>query len=123
MGCAIKSTTRNRQARQSGEPMKRAGFKLCILQGLLLLCAPGCVLTTTARHAVFPIPESAAPSRAGLGGPSVILASGQLPSDTLSEEDLVQQVLARNPTLAQMTAAWQAAVERIPQVTSHDDPM
>jgi outer membrane protein TolC len=36
---------------------------------------------------------------------------------------LVQQVLARNPTVAQMTAAWQAAAARYPQVTSLEDPM
>jgi outer membrane protein TolC len=35
---------------------------------------------------------------------------------------LVQQVLARNPTLPQMIAAWQAASARFPQVTSLDDP-
>jgi outer membrane protein TolC len=35
---------------------------------------------------------------------------------------LVQQVLARNPSLAQMTAAWEAASARYPQVTSLDDP-
>jgi outer membrane protein TolC len=40
-----------------------------------------------------------------------------------SAEVLVQQVLARNPTLAQMTAAWQAARARYPQVTSLEDPM
>jgi outer membrane protein TolC len=41
----------------------------------------------------------------------------------LTVEALVQQVLARNPSLAQMTAAWQAASARYPQVTSLDDPM
>lgn len=40
----------------------------------------------------------------------------------LSAETLVEQVLARNPTLAQMNAAWQAATARYPQVTSLDDP-
>jgi outer membrane protein TolC len=40
----------------------------------------------------------------------------------LSVQALVQQVLARNPSLAQMTAAWQAASARYPQVTSLDDP-
>jgi outer membrane protein TolC len=40
----------------------------------------------------------------------------------LSLEALVQQVLARNPTLPQMIAAWQAASARYPQVTSLDDP-
>jgi outer membrane protein TolC len=41
----------------------------------------------------------------------------------LSVEVLVEQVLARNPSLAQMVAAWQAAAARYPQVTSLDDPM
>ncbi len=41
----------------------------------------------------------------------------------LSVEALVQQVLARNPSLAQMVAAWRAAAARYPQVTSLDDPM
>jgi len=36
---------------------------------------------------------------------------------------LVKEVLARNPSLAQMEAAWQAASARYPQVTSLDDPM
>ena len=35
----------------------------------------------------------------------------------------MEKVLARNPSLAQMTAAWQAASARYPQVTSLDDPM
>lgn len=38
-------------------------------------------------------------------------------------EALVEQVLARNPSLAQMTAAWQVASARYPKVTSLDDPM
>jgi outer membrane protein TolC len=41
----------------------------------------------------------------------------------LSAESLVQEVLARNPSLAQMAAAWQAASARYPQVTSLEDPM
>jgi cobalt-zinc-cadmium efflux system outer membrane protein len=43
--------------------------------------------------------------------------------DQLSVDALVQQVLVRNPSLAQMVAAWQAASARYPQVTSLDDPM
>jgi outer membrane protein TolC len=43
--------------------------------------------------------------------------------DQLALDQLVEQVLARNPTLAQMTAAWQAASARYPQVTSLEDPM
>lgn len=41
----------------------------------------------------------------------------------LTPESLVDQVLARNPTIAQMTAAASAAAARYPQVTSLDDPM
>jgi outer membrane protein TolC len=41
----------------------------------------------------------------------------------LTEEMLVKQVLTRNPTLAQMQAAWQAASQKIPQASSGDDPM
>jgi outer membrane protein TolC len=41
----------------------------------------------------------------------------------LSVGALIEQVLARNPSLAEMVAAWQAASARYPQVTSLDDPM
>jgi outer membrane protein TolC len=41
----------------------------------------------------------------------------------LSSDALVEQVLARNPSLAQMIAAYQAASARYPQVTALDDPM
>lgn len=43
--------------------------------------------------------------------------------DELSADAVVEQVLARNPSLAQMAAAWQAAQARYPQVTSLEDPM
>jgi outer membrane protein TolC len=42
--------------------------------------------------------------------------------EALTAEAVVEQVLVRNPTLSQMTAAWQAALARYPQVTSLDDP-
>jgi outer membrane protein TolC len=41
----------------------------------------------------------------------------------LSVDAVIEQVLARNPSLAQMVAAWQAASARYPQVTSLEDPM
>jgi outer membrane protein TolC len=41
---------------------------------------------------------------------------------SLSLDGLIADVLARNPNLAQMTAAWQAASARYPQVRSLDDP-
>jgi outer membrane protein TolC len=40
----------------------------------------------------------------------------------LSVDALIEKVLARNPTLSQVVAAWQAASARVPQVTSLDDP-
>ena len=42
--------------------------------------------------------------------------------DELTSETLVAATLARNPGLSAMRAAWQAAVERYPQVTALDDP-
>lgn len=41
----------------------------------------------------------------------------------LSVDGFIEQVLARNPTLDQMVAAWHAASARYPQVTSLEDPM
>src|SRR5262249_1367438 len=77
-----------------------------------------------------PEPGTPRPIRAVLGP---IIPEDQTPASPselpmagmpeLSVDVLVQQVLARNPSLAQMTAAWQAASARYPQVTSLDDPM
>src|SRR5215468_1920702 len=41
----------------------------------------------------------------------------------LSVETLVEQVVARNPSLPEAVAAWDAAQARYPQVTSLDDPL
>ena len=41
----------------------------------------------------------------------------------LTADALVEQVLQRHPSLAQMTAAWQAASARYPQVIALEDPM
>lgn len=41
----------------------------------------------------------------------------------LSVDAFIEQVLVSNPTLAQSTAAWQAAATRYSQVTSLEDPM
>jgi outer membrane protein, heavy metal efflux system len=53
-------------------------------------------------------------------------SQGTMPfADTtvLSADALVEQVLARNPSLTEMVAAYQVASARYPQVTSLDDPM
>lgn len=44
-------------------------------------------------------------------------------SSVLTVESVVHGVMTRNQTLAQMTAAWQAATTKYRQVTSPDDPM
>jgi cobalt-zinc-cadmium efflux system outer membrane protein len=41
----------------------------------------------------------------------------------LRPEQLVGEVLARNPSLAAATAAWRAAAQKYPQVVSLEDPM
>jgi outer membrane protein TolC len=41
----------------------------------------------------------------------------------LTVDEVVRQVLQRNPSLAQMAAAWQAASARYPQAISREDPM
>jgi outer membrane protein TolC len=71
------------------------------------------------RQASFEVPVQGHPPvcASDPGGPP-FAGAGEL-----SVEALVEQVLARNPSLAQMTAAWQAASARYPQVTSLDDPM
>jgi outer membrane protein TolC len=43
--------------------------------------------------------------------------------ETLPLDRLIDEVLARNPSLAALTAMWQAAVQRYPQVISLDDPV
>jgi outer membrane protein TolC len=60
------------------------------------------------------------------GQPAPTSKPDELPfaeSKVLSVESLVEQVLARNPSLEQMIAAHQAAEARYPQATSLDDPM
>ncbi|HYV35919.1 MAG TPA: TolC family protein [Gemmataceae bacterium] len=82
--------------------------------------------------AVQASPSTAPPRRATFGTPveQPIQQAAYMPyaqvepaQRELSARTLVEQVLARNPSLAQMTAVWQAATARYPQVTSLDDPM
>jgi outer membrane protein, heavy metal efflux system len=44
------------------------------------------------------------------------------PTEELTVDGVIAEVLAKNPTLAQMVAAWQAVSARYPQVTALDDP-
>jgi outer membrane protein TolC len=68
-------------------------------------------------------PESPSPG-ANLTLPQPAAPAGPFAGQAaLTAEALVQQVLARNPSLVQMTAAFEAAQARYPQVRSLDDPM
>ncbi len=123
--------------------MTRSGGNLIMTWAfLLLLSSAGCVLSQPP-----PVIRSAAPPSVAnqlssikpvvLGSPVAVLkppvddtppepqakgegGQGRL---ELSLEEVVEQVLARNPSLAQMVAAWQAASARFPQVRSLDDPL
>lgn len=74
------------------------------------------------------VPELAHPPQS-----DIVLTAAAVPSlpepaslpdmTELSESALIEQVLARNPSLAQMIAVWRAAAARYPQVVSFDDPM
>ena len=44
-------------------------------------------------------------------------------TEEMSLSQIVEEVLAVNPSLDAMTAAWRAALQRIPQARSLDDPM
>jgi outer membrane protein TolC len=66
-----------------------------------------------------PRPTAIQPASAAEAAPADTLFIGRA---ELTEGELVAQVLARNPTVAQMAAAAQAAAARYPQVTSLEDP-
>jgi outer membrane protein TolC len=75
---------------------------------------------------VVPVHRQAAPFAAaplpGAATPSPYPAP-RAETPELGIEALVEQVLARNPSLAQMVAAWKAAQARYPQAKALEDPM
>jgi hypothetical protein len=112
------------------------------LVGLLLLRGSG--LSDAAQPTGAPQPQGPAgatsePGSPGASGPRAALSVAEgdavdrtaraveasRPSGTseLTVESVVEGLLARNPSLAQMAAAAQAAAARYPQVTSLEDPM
>src|SRR5262245_3553245 len=122
-----------------GKPDKKTKrtFPIILRNGAALVLSCGCALPPSSSQPISP-PTSAG---AKLGQPSVDASSIQQVGSaasatanaargdsfsevkTLSADAVVEQVLARNPTLAQMAAAWQAATAKIPQATSWEDPM
>jgi cobalt-zinc-cadmium efflux system outer membrane protein len=132
--------------RRRGRRQSRCSWIL--LPGLLIGCstvpsplpvrppAGACLTpeTATIRQAVFrpeekperagsPAEQPADPSAPALHAPAPLADPGPLAGlEELSVDGLVRAVLAVNPTLAQMMAAWKAARARYPQVTSLADP-
>lgn len=79
----------------------------------------GLVQPSSIRQTAMEVPVGTGSSSLSVQTEAVLFSGmAELPLDAY-----VAQVLARNPTLAQMTAAWQAASARYPQVTSLEDPM
>ena len=76
-----------------------------------------CEIEQTAFHQTVPrSPDTTMPPAPAASTPFAGAAE-------LSVDTLVEQVLDRNPSLAQMVAAYQAVSARYPQVTSLEDPM
>jgi outer membrane protein TolC len=73
--------------------------------------------TAAVRQTSYPLAAAGRPIEAG-GSDS--LTAGQ---DELSLPLLIDEVVARNPSLQSMIATWRAAAQRYPQVVSLEDPM
>jgi len=122
-------------SRRSGDSGAAAcGIALAVAFAILSLAAAS--LSSAAplpQASPIATPQSAAePARALLLAPIAVpdasaISPAMVPpgaaAEELSLEALVQQVLARNPSLAQMAAAWEAAAARYPQARSLEDPM
>ncbi|HEX5104015.1 MAG TPA: TolC family protein, partial [Pirellulaceae bacterium] len=94
--------------------------------------APVQTVRNDAPYANRPAPlPSIAPvaHQEGLPAPSSPLSPEELSPEEMpldgvvSREWLVAEIEARNPNLAAMLAAWQAAAQRYPQAVALDDPM
>ena len=126
--------------RRSG--VRRAAVGLALVSGVQAGCAglsdpggkpisPPPVSTATPPAAPRVGASSGPPSAITLASATAVSAAPPQPLSVsplggmteLTVEALVEQVLARNPSLAQMAAAWEAASARYPQVTSLDDPL
>jgi outer membrane protein TolC len=83
--------------------------------GLLAVGALAGCHTAPLHTASAPFVEAAPPQESH---DRSLAAFSELPLDAV-----IDTVLARNPSLVQMTAAWEIANSRYPQVTALDDPM
>ncbi len=67
--------------------------------------------------------QSASPSSQDEKPFAPLSDDSKVDAEELTLSELVEEVLSVNPTLDAMTAAWQAAMQRIPQARSLEDPM
>jgi outer membrane protein TolC len=114
--------------------MKAVAVRGRVLFGLIAAWFAGlhagcCGMRPVAATPLLALGQPGVPAAADAVAPAQVDGSISLASHVVEEQPelhvdaLVDQVLARNPTIAQMTAAWQAASARYPQVISLDDPM
>ncbi len=126
--------------RKWGCLMKRSGTTVfCLFLIVGSACTQGCAISTSTKN-YSPLTSDAFAKSSSQSENALLVQVGfdqkslgqpnDITSQTLfssSKElivtDLVEKVLFRNPSLAQMTAAQQAASARYPQVTALDDPM
>src|SRR5438132_1942156 len=118
-------------------PTESPGSFIAVCLLLILGLAAGCAAPSPGEpvRRVAQVPRGAQPAGPVSGIQTVSCQDATAPlsqqatmpafenTSELSVETLVQEILARNPSLAQMAAAWQAASQRYPQVTSLEDPM
>jgi outer membrane protein TolC len=87
---------------------------------LLGLAVTGCATATHDRYETLREDWRRAEAFAPAADPGGALFEG---APQLLRGELVQQVLARNPTVHAARHAWRAALARYPQVTAFEDPM
>jgi cobalt-zinc-cadmium efflux system outer membrane protein len=102
---------------------------LLSLAVVLALCAVACtasddyhVLRRAAWGGTSDMPQQTPPQAGNEPLSASTVPDLWPPGSEFTLDVLVPKVLARNPSLAAMRSAWQAAVERYPQVTALDDP-
>jgi outer membrane protein, heavy metal efflux system len=89
-----------------------------ILRGTVQSSVPVPAVPTVIRVAHEELPSSATQAPENIEGDAPLFMGAELSLDAL-----VAAVEQRNPSLAGMVAAWQAAAQRYPQAVALDDPM
>jgi len=101
------------------KPSRRAAWQRRLLVAALLPILGGCVAATQRTQ------HSASSLAWTRSAPTDVPDSAAAPfpaADALSREQLIQQVLTRNPTVETARQAWGEALARYPQVTAFSDP-